>query len=234
MPRTALLRGRCWELTEDLAVEMYKAVIFDFDYTLGDCTSGIVESTNYALKKLGFMSKTDSEIKHTVGLTLKEMFFSLTETHDINKAERFTKLYMEKADEVITDSTELYECVPKVLDELHKAMKIGIVTTKKHYRINDILRKFSAQGLVDLIIGIDDVKVPKPDPEGLLKMISQFGVTKRDVLYVGDSLVDAKTAQSAGVDFAAVLTGTTTDFSGYDNVFIGNNVSEVFDFVIKI
>lgn len=213
---------------------MYKAVIFDFDYTLCDCTSGIVESTNYALKSLGFMPKTVSEVKHTVGLTLKEMFLSLTETHDINKAERFAKLYMEKADEVITDSAELYEQVPEILEKLHRTMKIGIVTTKKHYRIDDILRKFSAQGLVDLIIGSDDVKVPKPDPEGLLNMISRFGVQKRDVLYVGDSPVDAKAAQSARVDFTAVLTGTTTDFSGYDSVFIGNNVCEVFDFVIKI
>lgn len=213
---------------------MYKAVIFDFDYTLGDCTSGIVESTNYALKNLGFMPKTVSEVKHTVGLTLKEMFFSLTETNDIDMAERFEKLYMEKADEVITDSAELYEQVPEVLERLHRMMKIGIVTTKKHYRIDDILRKFSAQGLVDSIIGSDDVKVPKPAPEGLLNMISLFGVQKRGVLYVGDSLVDAKTAKAAGVDFAAVLTGTTTDFSEYDNVFIGNNVREVLDFVIKI
>lgn len=213
---------------------MYKAVIFDFDYTLGDCTSGIVESTNYALERLGFMPKTVPEISRTVGLTLEEMFLSLTGSRDIDKAEHFARLYMEKADEVITDSTELYERVPEILEEFHKTMKLGIVTTKEHYRIDEILRKFSAQGHVDSIIGIDDVKAPKPDPEGLLKALGSLGADKRDALYVGDCLVDAKAAQSAGVDFAAVLTGTTTDFSGYDNVFIGNSVREVLDFVIKI
>lgn len=30
---------------------MYKAVIFDFDYTLGDSTNGIVLSINHALEK---------------------------------------------------------------------------------------------------------------------------------------------------------------------------------------
>ena len=33
---------------------MLKAIIFDFDYTLGDSTEGIVASVNYALEKLGY------------------------------------------------------------------------------------------------------------------------------------------------------------------------------------
>ncbi len=36
----------------------YKAVIFDFDYTLGDSTDGIVLSSNYALEKMGFIDIT--------------------------------------------------------------------------------------------------------------------------------------------------------------------------------
>ena len=31
-----------------------KAVLFDFDYTLGDSSSGIVISVNYALNKLAY------------------------------------------------------------------------------------------------------------------------------------------------------------------------------------
>jgi len=31
---------------------MYSAYLFDFDYTLGDATEGIVESVNYALKQM--------------------------------------------------------------------------------------------------------------------------------------------------------------------------------------
>ena len=54
----------------------YKAVIFDFDYTLGDCTNGIVFSVNYALDKLGYSEHNVSEIKKTVGLSLKETFFA--------------------------------------------------------------------------------------------------------------------------------------------------------------
>ena len=34
---------------------MIKAIIFDFDYTLGDSAKGIALSINYALNKLGYV-----------------------------------------------------------------------------------------------------------------------------------------------------------------------------------
>ena len=54
---------------------MYKAVIFDFDYTLGDSTNGIVLSINHALEKLGFRAQDTKTIQRTIGLSLKDTLF---------------------------------------------------------------------------------------------------------------------------------------------------------------
>lgn len=214
---------------------MYKAVIFDFDYTLGDSTNGIVHSANYALAGLGYAEKTVDGIKRTIGLSLKETFHVLTGNDDESAAAEFARLFRLKADEVMTENTVLYGGAKEVLSEFgDRGIKTGIVTTKFHYRIDAILRKFCAEELVNVIIGGEDVAREKPDPEGLLKAIELLGTERRGVLYVGDSTVDAKTARSAGVDFAAVLTGTTSDFSEYDNVFVGENLYRVLDFVTKI
>lgn len=51
---------------------MIKAVIFDFDYTLGDSTNGIFISINYALEQLGYAARKRDNIKNTIGLSLKE------------------------------------------------------------------------------------------------------------------------------------------------------------------
>lgn len=212
---------------------MYNAVIFDFDYTLGDTTDGIVKSVDYALEYLGYAEKSVSEIKKTIGLSLKETFSTLTDCRDNEQSERFVKLFREKADEVMTESAVLYDRVPEILRELHKTLKIGIVTTKFHYRIEAILRKFSIEESVDVIIGGEDVKEEKPSPEGLLKAVDMLGADKSRVLYVGDSCVDAAAAQSAGIDFAAVLTGTTTDFSDYKSILVADNLRRIFDFVTK-
>lgn len=214
---------------------MYKTVLFDFDYTLGDSTNGIVQCENYALRELGYQEKTVPEIKRTVGLSLKEIFRELTGSNDENKSERFIKLFREKADEVMTDSASLYEGAEEMFAEFkRRGIKTGIVTTKFHYRITEILKKFGIAELVDVIIGGDDVIHEKPAPDSLLKAVDILGANKRDVLYVGDSYVDALAAQAAGIDFAAVLTGTTSNFSDYDKVFVANDLKEIFQFVIKI
>lgn len=216
---------------------MLKAIIFDFDYTLGDSTNGIVLSIHYALEKLGYEVPDTADIKKTIGLSLKETYFALTsETHP-EEAEQFAKLFKEKADRVMVAHTELYAGVKDALQKLKaKGYKLAIVTTKFHYRIEQILSKFNANELIDMIVGAEDVRMEKPDPEGLLWAMEHLAAGNEEALYVGDSLVDAKTAANAKVRFAAVLTGTTTreDFRNYQSVYIGENVPDVCNYIEEV
>ena len=109
----------------------------------------------------------------------------------------------------------------------------GIVTTKFHYRIDQILQKYNAAGLVDRIVGSGDVTFEKPSPEGLLYIINELKVSKKQVLYIGDSLVDAETAEAAGVDFFGVLTGTTSreDFRRFPNIFIADQAAQLTEYL---
>lgn len=185
---------------------------------------------------MGHSVRDVAEIRKTIGLSLKETYSVLTSRRDLDEAEQFAGLFKKKADEVMVVNTELYSGVKDVLKELkNKGYKVGIVTTKFHYRIEQILRKFEADGLIDIIIGAEDVKIEKPDPEGLRCAIERLDLEKDDVLYVGDSLVDAQTAENAGVVFAGVLTGTTTrqDFEKYRCYYIGENLPDIYNFILK-
>lgn len=216
---------------------MLKAIIFDFDYTLGDSTNGIVLSINYALEELGYATPDIADIKKTIGLSLKETYFELTSNNNLDEAEQFMKLFKEKADSVMVANTELYVGVKDVLQKLKaNGYKIAIVTTKFHYRIEQILSKFNASELIDVIVGAEDVKIEKPNPEGLLWAMEHLETMNEEVLYVGDSLVDAKTAENAKVDFIAVLTGTTTrnDFRSYNSVYIGENILDVCKYILTL
>jgi phosphoglycolate phosphatase len=215
---------------------MYQVVIFDFDYTLGDSSKGIELSTNYAIEKLGYEQKSQMEISKTIGLSTKDTFYALTRETDSERAALFAKYFKEKADVIMVDNTSLYPATQEVLKKLRSSkMKVGIVTTKFHYRIDQILSRFSMNDAIDLIVGCEDVKVEKPNPEGLLWAIQEFGVDKAEVLYVGDSWVDAQTAQNAGVDFAAVLTGANTreDFENYPHVCVAEDLSGIYEYITK-
>lgn len=215
---------------------MYKAVIFDFDYTLGDSTPGIVASANYALQKLGYPAQETEAIRRTIGLTLRETFLVLTGVADPAEAQGYDDYFHEKAEQVMTDGTRLFPDALPVLTALKgRGLRTAIVTTKAHRTIQRIADHLGASPLLDEIVGGDDVSREKPDPEGLLGVLGRFGLAKTEALYVGDSLVDAKTAQAAAVPFAAVLTGTTPAeaFAPYHPVLIGETLRAVEAYIAR-
>jgi len=212
----------------------YKTILFDFDYTLGDSTDGIAKSIAYALERLGEKPQALEDIRKTIGMTLKEAYHTLTGNMDKERAVLFEQFFKEKADAVMVAGTNLYEPTRLVLESLHaQGCKIGIVTTKYHYRIDAILAKFGMSHMVDVIVGGDDVKKQKPAPDGLIYAMKLLGVADEEVLYVGDTVIDAKAAKSAGVDFVAVLTGTTEEigFATYTKKAVANDLYGVMNFL---
>lgn len=214
----------------------YDLYIFDFDYTLGDCTGGIIGSVNYATEKMGYGVFSEDAIRKTIGLTLEDTFFVLTgepvSDENTAKAKEFHGLFVERADEIMTSSTEF---LPGALETLHSIKEKGyltaVVTTKYGRRISAILDKFSVPYLIDYIVGSDNVEKPKPDPMGVNSVLEQSGVSRHKTLYIGDSIVDAKTAQSADIDFAAVTTGSTTEeeLSVFPHIKIMSDIREILE-----
>lgn len=195
---------------------MIKAVVFDFDFTLGDSAKGIIASVNYALQKMGYAQAAEETIKKTIGLSLAKTLEALTGNSEDGLT--FETYFKEKADEVMVAGTTLYDGIAEMLSSLHaQGIELAIVTTKYHYRIEQILAVNRIGHLIDGIVGGDDVKNPKPNPEGMKLLAERLGIRAEEMLYVGDSIVDAKTAKAAGVTFIAVLTGTTKaeEFAAY-------------------
>lgn len=189
----------------------YKAYLFDFDYTLADSSRGIVMCFRNVLAMHGHDSISDESIKRTIGKTLEESFTILTGIDDKETLAAYRKEYVAQADRLMTANTVLFPETLDVLSRLkERGARIGIISTKYRYRIMELLGKKLPEGFLDIIVGGEDVKTPKPSPEGLTFAISHLGLEAAEVLYCGDSTVDAETARNAGVDFAGVLHGMTT------------------------
>ena len=211
-------------------MKLYKVYLFDFDYTLADSSRGIVMCFRNVLERHQHTGITDDEIKRTIGKTLQESFSILTGITDADTLEAYKKEYVKEADVHMTVNTFLFPETEEVLTRLKtRGAKIGIISTKYRYRIMELLSKKLPSNFLDIIVGGEDVKEPKPSPEGVLLAIKELGCNKEEVLYIGDSIVDAETAQSAQVDFAGVLHGATTrvELSAYPHVEIMKSLSEL-------
>lgn len=207
-----------------------RGVLFDFDFTLADSSQGVVRCVNYALKQLGFNEFTEKEINKTIGLTLEHTFTRLVGEQHMDNIEKFKYFFIKKADEIMADFTKLFIETPRVIEKLYiNGFKLGIVSTKFRYRIESILRREKLLDFFDVIIGGEDVSSLKPNPMGLLLAVQKLSLTSSEVTYIGDSTIDAETANNADIAFIAVLSGVTPRivFNQYKVRAFLNNISEL-------
>ena len=216
----------------------YQAILFDFDYTLGDSTIPIVIGYQTGLTAMGWPEPTVDQVRPTIGYTLYDGYAMLTGDTDRGHQEEFFRRFQEAVGEraiAAGNETMIRETrfCPGAL-ELLKALKeaevpAGIVSTKLGSTIRQIFAHHEAEDLLTLVVGGEDVTRPKPDPQGLLGALERLGVKPEHALFCGDTVIDAKTAQAAGTEFCAVLNGTTPAgaFDEYPHVHIAPDLTDL-------
>lgn len=200
----------------------YRAAVFDFDYTLGDATESIVAGYVYGFETMGLPRPTEEQVRGTVGLLLEDGYTVLSGDADPARRERFRRLFVEVAHPLQIRTAKLLPGARELLEALARAgTPVGIVTTKRAGALLDVLDALGIRSLISRTVGGDEVSAPKPDPEGLERVMREFGTAPGETLYCGDTVIDAETARRAGACFVPVLTGTTPAeaFEPYPKVF---------------
>ncbi|ADB15739.1 HAD-superfamily hydrolase, subfamily IA, variant 1 [Pirellula staleyi DSM 6068] len=194
------------------------AVFFDFDFTLAESTTASVECINHALVACGYPAAEREAIRRCIAFPLAEVLPRLTGVEDHAAIAQFAAIYRSRADQVTAGLTQLFPSVYHALPQLRsQSLKTAIVSTKPRYRIESILALREAGHLFDFIVGGEDVRNHKPDPEPLLRAMSRWSLAPQEVVYVGDHPVDAQAARDAEIPFIAMLTGTSraSDFEPF-------------------
>lgn len=188
----------------------YKAVCFDFDYTLGDCTGPIVAGFQYAFEQMGWPIPDYDSVRGTIGYLLEDAYTMLTGDRDPARQAQFRALFASVATPRQREEAVLFPGAQELIRGLNgKGIQTAIVSTKKGDSIQYIMGRYGLSEEMSVILGSADVIKPKPDPQGLLTAMERLGVTARETLFCGDTILDAGAARNAGCDFAAVLLGTT-------------------------
>jgi phosphoglycolate phosphatase len=185
---------------------MYDLVIFDLDGTLIDSVGDIADALNRALAELGLPAHADSSVAHMIGNGVTELVRrALGPDHERFLTEgvrRYRAAYTQRP----VGRTGLYLGVKETLASLAHLDK-AVATNKPGEVSRLILERLGVAEQFVAILGEDDVGRKKPDPLIVDLLRGRTGATRRRTLYVGDSLVDAATADAAGVDLALVTYG---------------------------
>ena len=80
----------------------------------------------------------------------------------------------------------------------------AVVSSNTRRALTAIFRNPVWEGLTPFVVGKEDVRAGKPDPEGLMQACRRFGVAPGEALYVGDAASDRVAAEAAGMPFVPV------------------------------
>ncbi len=91
-----------------------------------------------------------------------------------------------------------------------KGLKLSVYTSDRAENARKALAAAGMSEYLDVVVGGDGVKEPKPHPEGFELACRSVGVAASESAYVGDTLDDLKMAAAAGALPVGVGTGLCT------------------------
>lgn len=182
--------------------------IFDLDGTLLDTLQDLKASTNHALRSHGLPERTTEEVRQFVGNGVRKLIERAVPENTPQEVLEavfadFRKHYMDHC----LDATAPY---PGIIDMLRRlkaqGKRMAIVSNKLDPAVKELNERFFKE-YIDLAVGESDTVRRKPAPDMVNTILQTLGITKEEMVYVGDSEVDLQTARNAGVRCISVLWG---------------------------
>jgi pyrophosphatase PpaX len=179
----------------------FPVVLFDLDGTLVDSAAVILGSFHHATETVLRRRFPDEEILARVGGTNLAHQMALL---DPDHVDELVRVYRAHNDPQYSDLA----CFDGVLDVLRRlkseGRRLGIVSAKRRPTVDRVLESARMGEFIDVVVGSDDTKRHKPDPEPVLKALELLEADAEDAAYVGDSPFDVAAARGAGVFAVAV------------------------------
>lgn len=173
-------------------------IVFDLDGTLIDSAPDIHAGANGLLADEGHAPLTVDEARSFVGNGAAVFVTKMRAARGIPDSEqaRLHAEFVRRYDDFVS-LTHPYPGVIEALQRLKaRGHPLGICTNKPYRPTLAVLRHLKMEALFQTIYGGDSLPVHKPDPAPLHAAFAALGGPG---LFVGDSEVDAETAQRAGV-----------------------------------
>jgi phosphoglycolate phosphatase-like HAD superfamily hydrolase len=190
-------------------------VIFDLDGTLIDSVPVYFELMETILKAIGLPPAPKSVVAEFMtggGLEVIEKLIPEKLQHQKDKIiKEFMTVGRKASRSAFKDRVRLFSGVPRLFLRLvGLRIPIGIVTSTERLYIDrklTPLEKSDIKKHLDVVIAIEDAPRKKPFPDPLIVCSERLGISAEKCVYVGDSHVDVRAANAAGMMAIGVLSG---------------------------
>lgn len=182
-------------------------VIFDWDGTLVDSRSVIVETMQATLAEAGFEPLPGEECQQVIGLGLDEAIRTLVPEASEADYERLRAIYGRRFQGFGAADMPFFPGVTEGLDWLHgRGRGLAVATGKSRRGLDRMLAEWGMQGTFHATRCADET-ASKPHPRMLRELLADFGLAPEQAVFVGDTGFDMEMARNLGMPRIAVTYG---------------------------
>lgn len=189
----------------------YDLVIFDLDGTLLNTIGDLAASVDYVMRSRNLPEHTDAEYRQMVGGGIKRLVeralpqdLAQDEAYVEECVMQFRRYYVDNIDR----HTEPYEGIHSLLSELRRlGVKVAVASNKFQHGTDRLVAKFFGDIDFVAIEGNREGAPLKPDPQIVHNILKIADVKPERAIMVGDSGIDIRTAQAAGIESVGVAWG---------------------------
>ena len=188
---------------------MIKGIIFDLDGTVLSTLYDIQESLNIVLRQHGYKLQTYEDVRLHIGRGSRNLVKdSIPDNSSDELIDSLTQEYIDTYRHYYNVKTKPYNGIQELLDELeNRGIKIAVNSNKPDEYTKDLIKTHYPGNNFIAVIGARKGIPYKPDPYSANEIVQIMNLNKNEVLYVGDSDSDVKTAKNASLKCVGCLWG---------------------------
>ena len=185
----------------------YKAIVFDWDGTLMDSISKIVETMQSSAKHLGLPVPDYDQAKNVIGISLLPALQQLFNIEDDKAAMALFHTYKEHFKDHAQISSPLFNGAVVLLETLkQRGYILAVATGKARQGLEHNWHHSNTKHFFSASRTADDAQ-SKPSPDMLQQILSELNLSAEQVLMVGDTIYDMAMAEAINMDRIGVSFG---------------------------
>ena len=216
-----------------------KAIIFDMDGTLLDTLIDLANSVNEIMKRHDFPEHTPEDYKRMIGGGAIHLIqAAVPQTIPFSKEEILALLdeFKEYYSRHDMDFTKPYDGICEMLTFFSQHnIPMAVCSNKPHEATKKLASALFPEEIFSAVFGDKDGIPRKPNPALPLMISEKFGISPKEILFVGDSGVDMETAIAAGMIPLGVAWGFRDSEELFQNgaVKIAKTPQDIIDFFLS-